>query len=115
MNVVVGAVLILSGLLVAVVGRRAATGRLGRNHLAGIRTKRSMADDASWRAVHLAAEPWMLAAGMALVLAGAAAAAIRSDAVLAAVSVGGAVLCAVLVLAASAVGHAALRDDDRDG
>lgn len=37
-----------------VVARLAADGRIPRNRFAGIRTKRSMADDQSWLTVHAA-------------------------------------------------------------
>lgn len=65
----------LGCVIVAEIGRRAASGGLGRNHLAGIRTTATLASDETWAAAHEAAGNWMLwtgvtaAAGM-LVVAG---------------------------------------------
>ncbi len=44
-----------SALLVHEVGKRAADGRLGRNSVAGIRTRATMASDSAWPAGHRAA------------------------------------------------------------
>src|SRR5690606_6495422 len=49
--------MLASAVVVAVVMRRAATGRLGVNHLAGLRTRSTMRDEAAWRAAHRAARP----------------------------------------------------------
>ncbi|SNS65038.1 SdpI/YhfL protein family protein [Actinomadura meyerae] len=70
---ITGIVLIAAGVLVAVVGRLGATGRIRRNGFIGIRTGRSMADDESWLIVHRRAQPWMHASGASLIAAGAAA------------------------------------------
>jgi hypothetical protein len=40
---------------VAAIDRRAADGRLGRNAVAGIRTRATLRSDAAWRAGHAAA------------------------------------------------------------
>lgn len=45
----------LIGLLVWVVARAAASGRLGRNGVVGIRTRATQASDEAWRAAHAAA------------------------------------------------------------
>lgn len=51
---VVSALLVGSGLLVVAVAERAADGRLGRNAIAGIRTRTTRASDEAWLAAHRA-------------------------------------------------------------
>lgn len=46
--------MIAAAIAVAVVMRRAAAGRLGINHLAGLRTAATMRDQAAWQAAHRA-------------------------------------------------------------
>lgn len=46
------------GVLVHRLTHAAASGRLARNHLVGLRIARTLADDASWAAGHLAALTW---------------------------------------------------------
>ncbi|MBO2459455.1 SdpI family protein [Actinomadura violacea] len=109
MNIFMGVMLIAAGTLIVVVGRRTADGRIPRNQFAGIRTKRSMADDASWLTVHRAARPWMTASGAVLALAGAVALAVPSE-LAGSLSAGiGAIITALLALRGTAAGHAALR------
>jgi uncharacterized membrane protein len=109
MTIYLGVLLIAAGVLLVVVGVLAADGRIPRNQFAGIRTRRSMADDRSWLTVHRAARPWMIAAGAVLVLAGVLALAVPSE-FAAPLSAGiGGILAAVLVLRGTAAGHAALR------
>ena len=66
-------VMFLGSVVVAEVGRRAASGGLGRNHLAGIRTSATLASDEAWAAAHRDAGSWILwtgvtsAAGMLIV------------------------------------------------
>ncbi|NVI89819.1 SdpI family protein [Actinomadura sp. BRA 177] len=110
MNIATGLILVAAGVLVVVVGRLTATGRIGRNNLVGIRTARSKADDESWLIVHRAAQPWMIGGGVALAVGGVVAAA-AEPARTAAVIVG-AVLLVVLVIAGTVAGHAALRHRD---
>lgn len=71
--VVVGVCLVLGGLVVGLVVRRAASGRLGPNHWAGIRIPSMMRSAAAWQAGHRAARPLtdigavgMAAAGVAV-------------------------------------------------
>jgi hypothetical protein len=70
-------VLMLAGILIVVVGERAAGGRLGINSLMGIRTGALMASEAAWTAGHKAARIPMDLAGLVLFLAGAVALALR--------------------------------------
>lgn len=70
--VVVGVSLLIavSGLSVPYISRRAASGRLKRNHVAGIRIPATMASDEAWVAGHRASLPYADAAGICGVLAG---------------------------------------------
>jgi uncharacterized membrane protein len=106
-NVATGLVLVAAGVLVAIVGRFTATGRIRRNGLVGIRTARSKADDESWLIVHRAAQPWLIGGGAALAVAGAVAAAARAARPAAVIA--GCALLVVLVVAGTVAGHAALR------
>ncbi|GAA1803640.1 SdpI family protein [Actinomadura chokoriensis] len=110
---VTGIILVASGVLLAVVGRLAATGRIKRNEFLGIRTKRSKADDESWRIVHQRAQPWMHASGAALLVTGAAVLAIGSDgAVTGLLTLAGVLVCMVFALLGVAAGHRGLARRD---
>ncbi len=103
---VTGIILIVSGVLVAVVGRLGATGRIQRNGLIGIRTKRSMADDESW-------QPWMHASGASLIAAGAAAIATGSNEAAAGLTtLAGVLVCAVFAVVGTVAGHRELSRRD---
>lgn len=104
-----GVVLIAGGALLVVVGKMTADGRIPRNQFAGIRTKRSMADDQSWLTVHRAAQPWMIGSGLVLVLAGVVALVVPWEPAASAAAGIGAVLTGILALKGTAAGHAALR------
>lgn len=58
-------IMIAVGILLVATARAAATGRLGRNAIAGIRTASTMASDEAWRAAHQRAERPTVAAGVA--------------------------------------------------
>ena len=62
--------LILAGVVQLFVSIRAADGRLGRNRIAGIRTRATMLTDDTWRTAHQAAKPLGLRAGQAFLLSG---------------------------------------------
>ncbi|QKW37732.1 SdpI family protein [Actinomadura sp. NAK00032] len=110
---ITGIILIASGVLVAVVGRLGATGRIQRNGLIGIRTRRSMADDESWLVVHRRAQPWMHASGASLIATGAVAIATGSNEPVAAVTtLVGVVACALFAVAGTAAGHRELARRD---
>ncbi|MGW8381101.1 SdpI family protein [Streptomyces sp. ODS28] len=106
------------GLLIGVIGRLGADGRLRRNRIAGIRTRRSLADEESWRTVHRAAAPWSYASGAALLLGGTGAVPARSGEVWVATVLGGTALSVALALVGTWSGHRALdraRDGERGG
>ena len=62
--------LVLSGLVQLFVTIRAADGRIGRNRLAGIRTRATMLTEDTWRSAHVAAKPLGMRAGQAFLLSG---------------------------------------------
>lgn len=114
--VITGIILVASGVLGAVVGRLAATGRIRRNEFLGIRTRRSKADDESWRIVHQRAEPWMHASGGALLVTGAAVLAVGSDnAVTGLIALAGVLVCVLFALLGAAAGHRELARRDLPG
>ncbi|MFD0903616.1 SdpI family protein [Actinomadura sediminis] len=110
MPIFAGVMIAAAGVLVAVVGRLTATGRIGRNAFAGIRTRRSMADDESWAIVHRAAQPWMIAGGAVMVLTGGVAAAVPGEAAAAIVVGAGVGVAVVLTLLGTFTGHRELRN-----
>ncbi|SDN25486.1 SdpI family protein [Allokutzneria albata] len=65
-----GAVLIVAGLAVAVIGALGLLGRLPRNRFAGVRTEASMRDDDTFRAANRVAGLPFLAAGVVAAGAG---------------------------------------------
>lgn len=69
---VVGLLLVAAGAVVIVVARRAASGKIPRNRLAGIRTRATLASDQAWAAGHRAAEIESVRAGRTLQVTGAA-------------------------------------------
>lgn len=113
MEIVGEFVIVAAGVLVVVIGRLTATGRIGRNAFAGIRTKRTMADDESWRIVHRGAQPWMIAAGAVLTLAGLVALAVPDEAASAIVIGASTVLAIVLTLLGTFAGLRALSERTR--
>ena len=68
MSVLVGVLLVGSGVLVITIAERAADGRLGANGWAGIRTRATRSSDEAWRLAHQAARKptalggWLMAA-----------------------------------------------------
>nr|WP_167405809.1 SdpI family protein [Sphaerisporangium cinnabarinum] len=58
-----------AGLLLVWCARATASGRIGRNQVAGIRTATTLASDDAWRTAHRAARPLSEAAGWVLVVA----------------------------------------------
>ncbi|RSN68391.1 hypothetical protein DMH08_11130 [Actinomadura sp. WAC 06369] len=103
-------VVALAGVLVVVIGRLTATGRIGRNAFAGIRTKRTMADEESWRIAHRGAQPWMIAGGLLLALSGVVALAVPDPAA-SAVTIGvGTGLALVLTVLGTVTGLRALNN-----
>jgi len=72
-------IFMLGGILVTAISEAAATGRLGVNSVAGIRTRALMMSEAAWTAGHRAARIPMGLAGLVMFLAGAALMALRPD------------------------------------
>jgi uncharacterized membrane protein len=65
-----GVVLIVAGLGVVAVAWAAATGRLKRNWIAGLRLRSTMRSDAAWLAAHRTAEGPFVATGAVMVIGG---------------------------------------------
>ena len=63
-------VLTAAGILVIVIGRQAASGRLKRNYLAGIRTTGTLASDEAWSTGHRAAGGRLILAGLGPLILG---------------------------------------------
>ncbi|MEV5826298.1 SdpI family protein [Spirillospora sp. NPDC052242] len=110
MEIVGELVIVAAGVLVIVIGRLTATGRIGRNPFAGIRTKRTMADAESWRIVHRGAQPWTIAAGAVLALVGLIALVVPDEAASAIVIGVGTGLAIVLTLLGTFTGLRALNE-----
>ncbi|WP_251153012.1 SdpI family protein [Cellulosimicrobium sp. Marseille-Q4280] len=68
-DVVLLLVLAGAGILLVWCARATASGRVGRNQVAGIRTATTLASDDAWRTAHRAARPLSEAAGWVLVAA----------------------------------------------
>ena len=62
--VLLGVLLIVLGIALLEVGRRAAAGTLPRNGLVGLRTTTTMASDETWDAAHRASGRWLQYAGI---------------------------------------------------
>jgi uncharacterized membrane protein len=77
--IIAAIVLMLGGILVAAVSEAAARGRLGINHVAGIRTRAVMMSEEAWTAGHRAARIPIGLAGLVTFLAGAGVLALRPD------------------------------------
>jgi uncharacterized membrane protein len=112
-RMVLALVLGASGLLVAASGQFGASGRLRRNRVAGIRTRRSLASDEAWRTVHRGAAPWFYASGACLLLGGMAAAFVAAGDIWLCVVLGATGLSVLLALLATWRGHRALDRQER--
>jgi uncharacterized membrane protein len=66
------ALFVVSGLLVAVLSQRLASGSIVRNRLVGLRLPSTMSSDAAWDAGQRAFAPYGVAAGVGCALLGAA-------------------------------------------
>lgn len=89
------ATLVLGCVVTAEVGRRARRGALPRNHMAGIRTPATLADDEAWARAHREAGSVLQGTGVAGVVLGLA------TAVVAATGAGDAVVAGLLVAVAA--------------
>ncbi|MCA1008249.1 SdpI family protein [Rhodococcus hoagii] len=61
---------VIAGIAIAWTSRAAASGRLGRNSYAGIRTPTTMHSDETWTAAHRASRPWTDIGGGLSIVAG---------------------------------------------
>jgi hypothetical protein len=108
----VGLLCVATGAAVSGVARRAADGRLGRNAVAGIRTRATMRSDTAWRAGHAAARGLSDASAAVFALTGAGALVVRDARWFAGVVLVGMTLGAVVLLVgARRAGLAAGRAD----
>lgn len=109
-----GLLVVAAGLLIVVLARRAAQGRIRRNPIAGIRTAATMASDEAWLAAHQAGEAltalggWIFVATGAVTMAGARLGALDAG-WWAAVLIGGMLLALGAVVAGGIRGHRAAR------
>ncbi len=67
-----GGLFMLSGILVAVLSRKLASGSIGRNRVMGLRLRSTMRSDAAWEAGQRAFAPFGVAAGVGCALLGSA-------------------------------------------
>jgi uncharacterized membrane protein len=77
--IIASIVLMLGGILVTAISEAAASGRLGVNSVAGIRTRALMMSEEAWTAGHRAARIPVGLAGLVMALTGAAVLALRPD------------------------------------
>ncbi|SEF01134.1 SdpI family protein [Ruania alba] len=109
-----GLLVVATGLLLVVLARRAAHGRIRRNPIAGIRTAATMASDEAWLAAHRAGESLTALGGWVFVATGAVTTAgtrlgAAEVAWPAAVLIGGVLLALCAVVAGGIRGHRAAR------
>lgn len=109
-RIIVGVVMIAAGVLVIWLARATASGRVGRNDIAGIRTPSTMATDDAWLAAHVRAKRPTIYAGIASFATGAFAVLPLPIPVIGAGVVVGAVVMIAFVLYGSVVGTAAARE-----
>jgi uncharacterized membrane protein len=107
-RIVLGAVMAGSGVLVVWMARATASGRLGRNQIAGIRLPSTLASDAAWLAAHRRAErPTVWAGLIAIASAVPAVLPVPLEVLLVSVLVGCVAMLAFVLYGAAAGGRAA--------
>lgn len=108
-----------SGVLLIWMARAAASGRLKRNPIAGIRTARTMESDEAWLAAHIRAKRPTLFGGIASLAVGVCALLPVSLPVFVSVALGGSVAMLIFVLYGAVVGGRAAAEatsgEKRDG
>lgn len=109
MNLVVGLVLLLAGVTILATGWLAVTDRLPRNHRVGIRTNQTLTNPELWLVAHREAGPWILAAGVADLLAGLGAISAPSGGTTATLACLAALFTLVLPIVGAAVATIAIR------
>lgn len=63
-------ILVVVGLVITAVGVFSLLGKIPPNHVAGIRTRYSLASDQNWYATQRAGSPWLIFGGIAVAVAG---------------------------------------------
>lgn len=101
--------LIVGGALLAWAGWLGMTGRLALNSWAGIRTKTTMRSQETWEAAHHAGSAWIIAGGIVLVITGVAMMVVGDETAAAYVSLIGAIVLAILVIAGGWMGQQAAK------
>ena len=108
-KVILAVTLVSAGVVQVWLARATASGRVGRNPLAGIRTKATMASDEAWLAAHRAARSPMETCGWCTIAAGLLGLVAPSMILLIAVAVTGTVLALVLIATGAVRGSRAAR------
>ncbi|WP_067439930.1 SdpI family protein [Nocardioides jensenii] len=108
-KVMLATVLAASGVVLVWVARATATGRLGRNPWAGIRTRATSASDDAWLTAHRAAQRPSEASGWCLVAAGVVAVLAPSSPILIGAALVGVTSTLALTLYGARVGMRAVR------
>ncbi len=93
---IVAIALVLGGAAQLLVTSRTASGRLGRNKFAGVRTRATMLTDENWLAAHQAARPLGMRSGQAFLASGLVVPAARVGQLLALAGVGFGIVCLYL-------------------
>ncbi|GAA4070984.1 MULTISPECIES: SdpI family protein [Actinomadura] len=107
-SVMSGLVAALVGALVVCVGVLGWLERLPRNGFVGVRTKASMESDRAFRAANRAAAPWMVGAGIVVLIGGGVAAPL-ADSHTDLYVLGGVAVMILLTLVGAVRGHRAAR------
>lgn len=102
-------VLVGSGLLLMWIAVATASGRLGRNHLAGIRIPSTMKSDEAWVAAHKRSRPHVFGAGVVALAAGIVSLLPLSGRTIAVIVLVAAILMVALVVRGAFVGGRAAR------
>lgn len=106
---VLAATMVFAGVALVWTARATASGRLGRNPIAGVRTAVTMADDEAWLTAHQAARTPTEVAGWCAVVFGVAAALVPGMPLAASIAGIGAVVMLVLVLVGARRGVRAVK------
>ena len=107
-------VMTAAGVLLIWVAHAAASGRIKRNPIAGIRTAATMESDQAWLAAHVRAKPATVRAGIAAIVSGLAALPPLPTPVSAAVVVVGCAVMLAFVLHGARIGSRAARNATHD-
>lgn len=98
-----------AGVLLVWLGMKSRAGSLRRNYVAGLRTRATLTDDETWTAAQRAGWVWTTAAGVVSVITGVLILFRPSNAVGAAVAIGGTVIVLSLALLGGIKGEGAAR------